>query len=139
MLRSTFVSAAIATPEVGEDRDCLPRRIAPDDRAVLRKSVQRQPSRPRGERGLLDPRLRWSGRFLSLALAFRGRGIGLGRTADEHVGVDLEQPGGRQILACLHVIDPADDEVAGAGVDVEEVRPRRHLAEATYLLAIDLG
>jgi hypothetical protein len=55
---------------------------------------------------------------------------GRGGCADQHVGIDGQQARGRQILMRLHVIDPPDDEVAGRGIDVEEVGARLHLADA---------
>src|SRR3546814_15870290 len=41
----------------------------------------------------------------------------------------LEPTGLCDVLARLHVVDPADDEIAGAGINIEEIVTRNDLAE----------
>ena len=63
----------------------------------------------------------------------------LGGATNEHVGVQVEQAGRSQILARLHVVHAADDQIPCGGVDVEQVVAGDDLAERADLLAIDRG
>jgi hypothetical protein len=52
-------------------------------------------------------------------------------------GIECEQPGCRQVLPSLHVVDAADHQIFGRAIDVEQRRFRGDFAQAAKAIAVD--
>ena len=108
--------------EIGEDHGFETICRTPGDRAV------------RGESGKRN--LFWCAASLGLR-SFVITAPAAGCACRKQIGIEREQPRRGQVLARFHVVDAADHQVFGAGIDIEQRGLRGDFAQTAEALAVD--